>query len=110
MPVSELEKNAEQASRKISSPSRKPGCTLSTVDCLDVQDEFANQLAAEIRQDQQAEPRQRPANGLVSAPAELVATPEQHGEDHPGEAGEDGFVQQMLGKQVVDEQRTGEQR
>ena len=64
----------------------------STTSASDVQDEFAYQLAAEVGQHQQAEPGEGPANGLVAAPAKLVATPQQNGENHPGEAGENGLV------------------
>ncbi|KKJ00776.1 hypothetical protein PROH_05860 [Prochlorothrix hollandica PCC 9006 = CALU 1027] len=82
----------------------------STTSVSDVQDEFAYQLAAEVRQHQQAEPGEGPANGLVAAPAELVAPPQQNGENHPGEAGKDGLVCQVLGKQIIDVQRAGQQR
>ena len=79
MPVSELEKNAEQMIRKTSRPSRGPVWDSFTL-ISDVQNEFANQLAAKIGQHQQAEASQRPADRLVPAPAKLLATPQQYAE------------------------------
>ena len=38
----------------------------------------------------------------LPAPAELVAAPQQHAEHHPGKAGKDGLVRQVLGKQIID--------
>ncbi len=75
-----------------------------------MQDVFANQLAAEIGQHQQAETGQRPADCLVPAPAEAVTAPQQYAEDDPGQARQQGFVHQVLGEQVLDEQPAGDQR
>ncbi|MNF91330.1 hypothetical protein D3C84_739280 [compost metagenome] len=75
-----------------------------------MQDVFTNQLAAEIRQHQQAKTGQGPANGFVPAPAKAIASPQQHAENDPGQAGQQCFVHQMLGEQVLDEQPAGNQR
>src|SRR5450830_79644 len=69
-----------------------------------MQDVFANQLAAEIGQHQQAETGQGPADRFVPAPAKAVAAPQQHAEHHPRQARQQGFMHQVLGEQVFDEQ------
>src|SRR3546814_6482611 len=46
----------------------------------DMQNVFTNQLAAELRQHQQAETGQGPANGFMAAPAQPISAPQQYAE------------------------------
>ncbi|MNG13597.1 hypothetical protein D3C84_972850 [compost metagenome] len=46
----------------------------------------------------------------MPAPAKAIASPQQHAENDPGQAGQQCFVHQMLGEQVLDEQPAGNQR
>src|SRR5690606_21866336 len=75
-----------------------------------MQDEFTNQLAAEVRQHQQAEPCQGPADGFVAPPAKLMTAPEQQAENDPGEDGQQRLMHQVLCEKVVKEQPAGSKR
>ncbi|MNN91291.1 hypothetical protein D3C81_2093860 [compost metagenome] len=46
----------------------------------------------------------------MATPAQAGAAPQQYAEDDPGHAGQQGFVYQVLGKQVVQEQPARDQR
>ena len=59
--------------------------------------QFQHELAAEIGQHQDHEAGQGPGQGLLSAPAESVTTPQQGAEDQPGDDREQGLVDELGG-------------
>ena len=65
---------------------------------------------AKNMQDQQREAAECPVRRGASAPAEVPAAEQQHGEYDPGEARQHGLVNEMLREQVVDEHEAAEQR
>ncbi len=56
---------------------------------------------------QQGKTRQGEAHRSFAAPAELIMAPQQDREQQPGNDGQHGFVHQVLGKNIVDEDKAG---
>ncbi len=59
--------------------------------------------------DEQAETNKGAANRGSAAPAQLVSSPQQGGENYPGQHGEEGFMQNALpGKDIVDKKQASD--
>src|ERR1700736_5012212 len=69
-----------------------------------------DELGAEVRQCEHAEPAQGPTHRGAAAPAETDAADEQHAEYGPGDERQHGLVDQVLREQIGDEHESGEQR
>src|ERR1700677_4237034 len=71
---------------------------------------FEHEFRPEIRQDQKSEPAQGPCHGSSSTPAVAHPADQQHAENDPSDARENGLVLKMLSPKIGHEDESGEQR
>ena len=85
-------------------PAGQTGQSLSAA----FENQFQSQFRAEKSQHQQYESDQCQPYRRLAAPSQLVVSPQQDRKEYPCDQGEHGLVHQMLGKNILDEDESGD--